>query len=132
MILCLTIVLRNNLCSQSIIQARVTDGDGLPIQMAVVAVVSGDNKELSSSISDTNGIFELLLPQDIEKTNVYVKAFGYRAIQIPTRLAISQTSFILDRDWTELEEVSISANALSIERKPDRYAIVKGLNSLSS
>ena len=123
MVLCLTIVLRDNLCSQSIIQARVVDGDGLPIQMAVVAVVSDDNRELSSSISDTNGIFKLLLPQDIEKTNVYVKAFGYCAIQIPTRVAISQTSFILARDWTELEGVSISANTLSIERKPDRYAI---------
>lgn len=123
MVLCLTILFYDSIYSQSVIQAKVTDDDGLTIQMAVVAVISNDNQELTSSISDTNGIFELLLPHDIEGTHVYVKAFGYRAIQIPTRVAISQTSFILARDWTELEGVTISANALSIERKPDRYAI---------
>lgn len=123
MVLCLAIVFHDSIYSQSVMHAKVEDGDGLPIPMAVVAVVSTDNQELSSSISDTNGVFELLLPREIEGTHVYIKAFGYNAVQMQTQEALSQTVFVLVRDWTELDGVTISADALSIERKPDRYAI---------
>ena len=123
MVLCLAIVFHDSIYSQSVMHAKVEDGDGLPIPMAVVAVVSTDNQELSSSISDTNGVFELLLPREIEGSQIYIKAFGYKAVQMQTQEVMSQSVFVLDKDWTELDGVTISADALSIERKPDRYAI---------
>lgn len=102
MVLCLAIVFHDSIYSQSVMHAKVEDGDGLPIPMAVVAVVSTDNQELSSSISDTNGVFELLLPREIEGTHVYIKAFGYNAVQMQTQEALSQTvlsSLEIGQNW---------------------------------
>lgn len=44
------------LSAQDVFQAEVVGEDSLPIPMAVVAIVTSDNQEFFSNITDSNGI----------------------------------------------------------------------------
>ncbi len=112
------------LSAQDVFQAEVVGEDSLPIPMAVVAIVTSDNQEFFSNITDSNGICELILPKEAEKKYIYVKAFGYNALQVPLPTEVNFNRFTLTKSYTELDGVTITANALSIERKSDRYTIL--------
>lgn len=93
------------------------------IPYCLVIVLDNNNSEIVSTMTDSTGYFETTISQQTKNFQLYIRAFGFKALQMPVDQAASQTFFILSRETTTLETVNITASQIAMERQIGRFVI---------
>lgn len=80
-------------------------------------VLDKNNSEIVSTMTDSTGYFETNISSQTKNLQLYIRAFGFKALQMPVDQAASQTLYVLSREATTLDPVSITASQITMERQ---------------
>lgn len=80
-------------------------------------VLDKNNSEIVSTMTDSAGYFETNISSQTKNLQLYIRAFGFKALQMPVDQAASQTLYVLSREATTLDPVSITASQITMERQ---------------
>ena len=111
-----------SLYSQIIVQGKIKDTNGKPIEFVTVQLIK-DAKTVQSAISDFNGHYALktAVKGDCE---IVANLLGYKPQQKKINLKQNTTvDFVLQTDTTILEEVIITSPKKLVQAKSDRYIV---------
>lgn len=102
----------------------VQDSSQQKIPYCLVMVLDKNNSEIVSTMTDSTGYFETNISSQTKNLQLYIRAFGFKALQIPVEQATTQTLYVLSREVTTLDPVSITASQITMERQIGRFVII--------
>jgi len=110
--------------AQMVLYGTVQDSSQQKIPYCLVMVLDKNNSEIVSTMTDSTGYFETNISSQTKNLQLYIRAFGFKALQIPVEQATTQTLYVLSREVTTLDPVSITASQITMERQIGRFVII--------
>lgn len=109
--------------AQIALHGFVQDSLQQKIPYCLVIVLDNNNSEIVSTMTDSTGYFETTISQQTKNFQLYIRAFGFKALQMPLEQAATQTVFVLSKETTTLAPVNITASHIALERQVGRFII---------
>ena len=112
-----------NASSQSVMKGKVVNSEKEAIPEALVMILDAEQNTLFSENADSLGMFSITLPTHLENCWLYVGSFQYQSRKMNLIDAIQQTTIILERHATMLNEIVFKNNRPTITREMDKFVI---------
>lgn len=109
--------------SQTTIKGKTLDAGGKGISDALIVLTNKEHHTIFSATSDSLGVFEILLPENLKDKILYVTCFGYKSKQIENISANDVRNITLEALYYNLEGVEISASRPVITRENDKFLV---------